>query len=615
MPGVSFRPWESVRLPQAVALISLAVGLPLYLRSPLWCDITLYDIAALNLLQGGAHYRDVFDTNLPGYLWILTAVRWVLGFGAIALRCVDLAFLAATVLLVDRISRRGGATPVTRWWAIAAVAVLYPSTVEMVHAQRDTWMALPAAMAVLLRVGRTGQTPPRRVFALSFLEGSLWACAVWIKPHCVLMAAGVWLTTAWRVAGGRGRVWLDLLGNLAGGLVVGAGGVAALVAQGSWPAFWEVMTVWAPQYAALARSELYMRYEQELHWFPPWSLLLIPTVVLAVLSIIDSAPWMARPSDDGPGPIGHLLPRGMWDRDASADARFARGALAALYLVWAAQSFYVQRGFMYVHMAEVLLMFGLWAAHRWCLPAAVILWIALTSALWVIGDQSWKVRLRMYRIARHDSRPASDPDYEHYVMRHPLADMQRLRLWSACWRTDLTEHERYVLWDKLRRLADHEAAFSWVELEEVADWLRAHNVRDGELIAWHDSPHVLYLMLGIKPGIRFMHINTAQNISDEAHARVQAELAAKAGVARYAVSDLEFPTLGMPPEKRLALLGPLIDSGMLPLVLDEQARAKFPFNQRAVYRTRGGLGRYIIHELTPPLGDRTPPTVPGRGGE
>ena len=110
---------------------------------------------------------------------------------------------------------------------------------------------------------------------------------------------------------------------------------------------------------ALARHELEMRYEQELHWFPPWSLFIIPTVVLAVLSIVDAAPWTSRPSAIGPGPIGRVLPSWLWDRDATAEARFARGALAVLYLVWVAQSFLIQRGFMYAHMAEVFLMFGL----------------------------------------------------------------------------------------------------------------------------------------------------------------------------------------------------------------------------------------------------------------
>ena len=155
-------------------------------------------------------------------------------------------------------------------------------------------------------------------------------------------------------------------------------------------------------------------------------------------------------------------------------------------------------------------------------------------------------------------------------------------------------------------VTDHEAAFTWVGSMRSPNSTR-EGWKDGELIAWHDSPHVLYLMLEIKPGVRYMHVNTAQGISTEAHARVQGELAATAGVARFAVSDLEFPTLGMTPEVRLRILGPpTSDRDLLPVGLDDNARRLFPFNQRAVFRSRDGLGRYVVHELTPPLGD-TPP--------
>ena len=160
MPGFSFRPWESVRLPQVITGVALAIGLPLFLQTPVWCDITLYDVAARNLLRGGVHYRDVFDTNLPGFVWLLTAICWTFGFSSIALRSVDLAIVAGIVTLIDRLARRGGATPVSRWWAIAAVAVLYPSTVEMVHAQRDTWMALPIVAALLIRVRCGSESMP-----------------------------------------------------------------------------------------------------------------------------------------------------------------------------------------------------------------------------------------------------------------------------------------------------------------------------------------------------------------------------------------------------------------------------------------------------------------------
>lgn len=605
MPGIACL-WRSVRLPQVVTLLALAAGLPLYLRSPLWCDLTLYDLAARNLLQGGVHYRDLFDTNLPGFVWILTVIRGTLGFSSIALRCVDLAMVASVVFLVDRIARRGGASSCSRWWAVAGAAVLYPSAVEMVHAQRDTWMALPAAAALLLRIRRAARCGPC-AFRGAFLEGALWGIAIWIKPHCVLMAAGVWLVTAWRLSGTSPRrgaaLAADALGNLAGGIAIGLVGLGVLLVSGGLTELYEVLTVWAPEYSAMAQRELEMRYKQELHWFPPWSLWLIPTVPLAVLTIVDGAPWRSRP-DGRPGPIGRFLPRFLWDREAGPDARFARAALAALYLVWAAQSFYVQRGFMYAHMAELFLMFGLWAAHRWAMPAVVILWLALTSTAWLVGDAVPAVRSRLLEIAEHDSRPAMIPDSEHYLVRHPLADANRLRLWPQCWRTDLTDHERHALWDRLRRIEGHEASINWVELDEVADFLRARRVADGELLAWHDSPHVLYLMLGIRPGVRYMHINTMQSISAESRARVQSELAATAGVARYAVSDLEFPTLGQSPEMRLQFLGPpASERDLLPAALPPVFRAEFPFNQKAVYRTRGGLGRYVIHELTPPLGD------------
>ena len=39
------------------------------------CDLTLYDMAARSIMAGGVHYRDVFDTNLPGFVWLLVIVR------------------------------------------------------------------------------------------------------------------------------------------------------------------------------------------------------------------------------------------------------------------------------------------------------------------------------------------------------------------------------------------------------------------------------------------------------------------------------------------------------------------------------------------------------------
>src|SRR5262245_46537867 len=116
MPLSSSIPWRSLWLPRALTLIALVVGVPLFLRSPPWCDITLYQMAARNILHGGVHYQDLFDTNLPGFVWVMTALYWAFGPCVIALRVLDLLIVTGIVVLIDRLAKWGGATPAMRWW-------------------------------------------------------------------------------------------------------------------------------------------------------------------------------------------------------------------------------------------------------------------------------------------------------------------------------------------------------------------------------------------------------------------------------------------------------------------------------------------------------------------
>lgn len=624
MPVSIPQSWRSVWLPRVAVFIALVAGLPLYLRSPLWCDITLYELAARNLLEGGVHYRDLFDTNLPGFVWILTALRGVFGFDPIVLRIADLVVVIGVVALIDRLAKWGGATRSSRWWALAGVAFLYLFAVEMVHAQRDTWMALPALVAVVLRVRRIvgvdgsklrltpSDTSIGKAFRQSALEGAMWGLAVWLKPHIILIAVGTWLLTARRLTVGHSRprclCVADLAGNLMGGLAIGLCGIAWLIQTGTWPHFWCVITVWNPEYTKLARQELWIRVSQELFWFPPWSLWLIPTVPLAILSIVDAAPWSGEPCIDptSPGPVGRQLPPWLWDREAGWNARFVRAVLAGLYLVWAMQALVIQRGFMYAHIPETLLMFGLWAAHRWAMPFIPLLWIAITSGLWLFAEYNPQLREELQGIATE--KVSADRGEEPFIIRHALADPKRMRCWVDCWECSRTEHEQYVLWDRLRRVRDHEASFNWQELEEVAEFLRQKGIKDREVIAWHDSPHAIYLILGIKPGLRFIHTSTAQSIGDFGYWQVQKELAETAGTARFAIGDLEW-ALAVSPDCEGVMLGPpRSPNDLLPACLSSQLRKTFPFNQPTIYRTRGGLGRYTVHQLTPPFGDdRTHP--------
>ena len=94
------------RLPLILALVSLAavlaIGLPLFLRTPVWVDVTYHDLSAWNVLHGGVHYRDVFETNLPGMVWLHCLVRPVVGWSHEAIRVMDLVVFGSVVVLLGR---------------------------------------------------------------------------------------------------------------------------------------------------------------------------------------------------------------------------------------------------------------------------------------------------------------------------------------------------------------------------------------------------------------------------------------------------------------------------------------------------------------------------------
>ena len=288
-PNASSRwlPWRSATCAWTLTVLALIVGVPLFLRMPPWCDLTLYDVAAQNLLRGGVHYRDVFDTNLPGFVWILTGLRATLGWSVEAIRCVDLLVVAGIVGLLDRLAVSGGATRSSRAWMVAGVAIFYPFTSEMNHAQRDVWMMFPALAAVVLRY-RQFQMVGMISFRSAILQGVCWGLAVWIKPHIVIPAACVWFCTLPRLVrchGWRG-VAVDFAGNMLGGGVIGLLGVAYLVASGTWEPFVEVFTFWNPGYFQNIRMEFSKRLMVQFDYFPPWGYLQIASVPLALVCLV-----------------------------------------------------------------------------------------------------------------------------------------------------------------------------------------------------------------------------------------------------------------------------------------------------------------------------------------
>jgi hypothetical protein len=580
-----------------VFALAVVVGGPLFLRMPLWIDVTLYDVAARNILSGGTHYRDVFDTNPPGFTWLLCLIRPLVGPSIEALRAVDLLVVGGIGWLLLRAARRAGATPAGVAWGAAGMTGFYLFVSEFNHVQRDTWMMLPALLATTYRLrrqaaARAGVTSAGRVFLTGAVEGLVWGVGVWIKPHVFPVAVAVWaaLLMRWDTAAGprlRRRQWADVGGVLLGGLAAGAAGVGWLAVTGTWEHFIEVFTRWNNAYLAQTFDQFGSRITWELIYFPPWSLLLLLAVPVAVLNILDARPWRVAGADDGDGPVSRHLPRWLYAPPADPDARATSAVLAVLYLAWVTTALVLQRQFHYVHVPETLLMIAVLAANRWAATvvalaaqATVIIWLAVRPPLPPLPPWAHL-----------------EADLRHVVWTYPDRDPNRLRWWRACLAPCVSGDVR----NGVAFQSDYFSGTDTAGLEEVAAFLRANGIQDGELLAFNDSPHVLYLMLGIKPGIKFLHFSTAPAMGpdqyDWVHAEVEQRLTdPNRPPIRYVVSDLRrLSVFASPAEQgRYDEPGPS-PTDLLPSVVDAETRQYFPYDQPTVFRSGNGRGRYVVH--------------------
>ena len=585
---------RSPRLPLIMAAILAVLGVPVFLRMPLWCDVTLYDVAAREILACGVHYRDVFDTNPPGFVWCLTLVRVALGPSAIAVRVVDLGIFIGILVALDRLTKLGGGGRTSRAWALAGALSIYLFSTEYIHAQRDIWLTLPILTAVILRLRRIGIIGVG-FFWPAFTEGLLWAAATWIKPQVIPIALIAWLLTVRRLSAGSWRIAAkDLAGNLTAGIALGLAGLGYLVASGTWPHYWIVMTEWNVHYSAIMFAEMGGRVALELTWFRPWSAFLIPSAVLVLAAMIDGRISSARWLPDGErGPIGRAVRPSWFDPAPDDRTRFNRAVLSGVFAAWVAVALLLQREFIYVHVPEILLMLAVWASQRWFLPALLLPLILVLNIGFLIAD------------GRPDLKASPRYDKLEFEYRHPLTEPGYFRAWGSAFVTPISGQHDARLRDAVKREKPHlrspnyNGTTNWEELGQVEAFLRSRGTQDRELACWNEGVHSLYSNLEVRPGLRFMHIHNTDGIAPDAYRMLRAELQANPSV-RFIAVDLEW--VSRPEGWPRAIYPPGRSADELQPELSAIWKDVFPYDGReAVFRSNGGRGRYIVYSVAPPL--------------
>ncbi len=534
-------PW----LAGAVLFALLLLAGPLFVRQPVWVDVTYHDVSAWNVLHGGTHYRDVFETNLPGMVWVHAVLRPLIGWGQEAIRLADLAVLAAIIFLLTRFARELGATVSQRLWLAVAVALFYLFETEFIHVQRDGWMLLPATLAAWLRCRQLKS--PSLVAAV--LEGLCWGAAVWVKPHVLVPALLVWLVS-WNFVPRRAML-LATVGLIVGGLLAGAAGSAWLVSTGTWGPMWDVLLNWNGEYYQWTVAGVLLKIRLVVTYFPPFSLLHFVAVPLAVIGLFRRRPDLA-----------------------------ARGVLCALYLGWLAQAAVIQKEFDYAHSPPTILGLAVLACHWLPVGPVFLAWCLLGSAVThYAGEQPLLQRFK-------EAKPFT---HRLAVPEHPVLDPARLALWGRAWADDSMD-----LKDKLTYYHNIHCAPDWADLKRAEEFLRSKKVGDRDVICWHDATHPLYVWLDIRPGLRYPHVMTAMKFRSKLPV-IRAE--AFASPAKYAVADVVpcgylIPGRFPPPPPP----GPI---DRLPDYFPEWGATTYPWNQRPVYRA----GRYFVFEITAPRGE------------
>jgi hypothetical protein len=507
---------------------------------PVWPDVSYYDICARNILEGGVHYRDVFDTNLPGMAWLHLGIRTLVGWSSEAIRLVDVLFVVLIVGLLAAWWRPLGGSRAARVWTAVALVFFYFSTSEWCHCQRDTWMLLPALAALYLRrrqVTRlTGTTPVlRRVVLWAWLEGLCWGAALWIKPHVAVPALVCWLVSTREVArtaaaSGR-RLLVDAAGLLAGGLLAGGLGIAWLQQTGAWPAFLNILLVWNQDY--LPKGNYLARAWQPVEKFFPWGLVHLAALPAAVVFL-----WQA------------WVRAGEMADAADVPAERCRALLAAFYLGWLFQVVFLQWQYDYQMVPAVMLALTLLAGLPW--PPWPVRGLAVAGFLALAA---------------------------YY---HPLFQVERLSLWGRCWQEGSTGEMR----DRLSLFRDT----NWADLERVADWLRQQGLQDGELNCYDWRLASLYTDLELRPATRFVFFASIPGTFPRHRQDFLNEFLASRH--RFVVTDFTaVPGLGSVP--RAAAVGP--DGPLtLPPKFPKVWEEFYPWSEPIVFRA----GRYAVHRVT-----------------
>jgi hypothetical protein len=424
-------------------------------------------------------------------------------------------------------------------------------------------MLLPCLLALMIRPSvlrkiadarSTVAGISARMFVFGMLEGILWAIGFWLKPFVAIPALSV-LVVSIRFTP-TVRSWsIQTLAVLCGGVLTGSVGIGWMIQSGCWPHFVDMVGNWNGDYFQAGRSRwTWDRFVSHAIRFQPWILLHFVAMAASVRSL-----WIRRTSADVSSTTGDDVVSNM---------------LAALYLGWIAQAFFLQQLFDYIHVPGILL------AWTICVRSAVL---SLASSQCQFSGTPVSQEVANVSPAQRNLVYAATIVFVCLVFAaSPVFRWHRQRLWLPCVRaclgTPLSPESR----DQIAQIPFPR----WSELQPMLDHARQLGIADESFMAYNGNLIHLYPVLGFQPATRFVYLDVvARSFPDH---RDQMISAIENSPVRYVVSDL----------REDGWEGDIPDGVLLPpSVAERQADLCFPYNQTPLFRSGG----YVLFRIDQPV--------------
>jgi hypothetical protein len=331
---------------------------------------------------------------------------------------------------------------------------------------------------------------------------------------------------------------VDTASLLLGGLLAGGLGLAALSWSGSFPYFWQTLFHSNQGYYTKLQSiGVLERLGYMMTLLPPWGGVYLLALPAAVAALVTGFHKRAVAAEEGPERSpAHLL-------------------LGAFFLGWFFQVTFVQ------------------------MPHQYVLVPALTLGLAVVVGLTWPPRLEPLRFLTLATVLVLG------VIWHPLMRPDRLALWGRCWAEGGSPDLRNRL-----SLTGMRWTPDYVDLEQVAEYLRGQGLQDGELVCFNGTSTALYLELDLRSPTRAPHFDHAM-LTPYEYEPLRHEL--NAAPLRFVVSDIsclyweQSPGEEEQPPDELAL----------PPSVPKRWAQRFPWCEPVVFRA----GRYRVHRVTGPI--------------